>query len=121
MEHAYRSAATAKLIAVTLLLLAQACALPAMAADDSLERERLTVITRQLDLINRLADQAAAVAPKGHRRYHLDYGRLHADVQRIRASVQDYLVPQRAQPRDPVPLTGTYNREAIGGTEASRP
>ena len=82
---------------------------PAVAADGvAMEREQLTALARQLDLIDRLAEHAANTAPQERARYHFDYVRLHADLQRVRAGLQDYLVPQRAQPRDPVPLAGDY-------------
>jgi RAQPRD family integrative conjugative element protein len=83
---------------------------PASAADDALEREQLATLVRQLDLIDRLAEHAANAAPQTPARYHFDHVRLRADLKRIRAGLQDYLVPQRAQPRDPIPLTGDYVR-----------
>lgn len=83
---------------------------PAIAADDALEREQLATLVRQLDLIDRLAEHTANAAPQTSARYHFDYVRLRADLKRIRAGMQDYLVPQRAQPRDPIPLTGDYVR-----------
>lgn len=82
---------------------------PAHAADDTPERDQLTALARQLDLIDRLAEHAAT-APQSRARYHFDYERLRADLKRVHAGVQDYLVPQRAQPRDPVPLAGNYMR-----------
>lgn len=94
------------LLAVPLLV---ASGLPfAFAADESAEHERLAAIVRQLDMIDRLAEHAATVSPLGHARYHFDYERLREDVGRVRAGVQDYLVPLRAQPRDPLPLTADY-------------
>lgn len=83
---------------------------PAIAADDALEREQLATVVRQLDLTDRLTERAASTAPRERARYHFDYTRLRTDLQRIRADLQDYLVPQRAQPRDPVPLAGDYVR-----------
>ena len=87
---------------------------PAHAADDAPERERLAALARQLDLGDRLAEHAANSAPRGRARYHFDYARLHADLKHIHAGLQDYLVPQRAQPRDPVPLTADYTRTSTG-------
>ncbi|HEK3492974.1 TPA: RAQPRD family integrative conjugative element protein [Pseudomonas aeruginosa] len=82
---------------------------PAVAADGvAMEREQLTALARQLDLIDRLAEHAANTAPQERARYHFDYARLRADLKRVRAGLQDYLVPQCAQPRDPVPLAGDY-------------
>ncbi|QJY33305.1 raqprd family integrative conjugative element protein [Diaphorobacter sp. JS3050] len=79
-------------------------------ADDTPECEQLAALARQLDLIDRLAEHAGNTAPQARARYHFDYARLHADLRRVRAGLQDYLVPQRAQPRDPVPLAGDYVR-----------
>lgn len=89
------------------------------ASDNSPERAALAALTRQLDLVDRLATQAATVAPQEPARTHFDYARLREDVARMRAGVQDYLVPQRAQPRDPLPLSGHYTRSsADAGREA---
>lgn len=79
-------------------------------ADDALEREQLATLAHQLDLIDRLAEHAANTAPQARARYHFDYARLRADLRRVGAGLQDYLVPERAQPRDPVPLAGDYVR-----------
>ncbi|MCK9988818.1 MAG: hypothetical protein AzoDbin1_05290 [Azoarcus sp.] len=92
---------------------------PAIAADDTPEREQLAALARQLDLIERIAEHATNIAPQSRSRYHFDYARLRTDLKRVRAGVQDYLVPQRAQPRDPVPLTGDYVRH--DGREESSP
>lgn len=94
----------------------------AVAADGAAEREQLAALDRQLELLDRLAEHAADVSPQDRARYHFDYARLREDVKRVRAGVQDYLVPQRAQPRDPVPLAGDYLRgSADGGKEALKP
>ncbi|NMG49224.1 raqprd family integrative conjugative element protein [Azoarcus communis] len=92
------------------LTIALAGASPASAGDATAEHEQLAALARQLNLIERLAEHAANTAPQARARYHFDYARLRADLQRIRAGLQDYLVPQRAQPRDPVPLAGDYVR-----------
>jgi len=105
------------------LLLAASGMHSAVAADDA-EHEQLAALERQLELVDRLAQHAAAVAPQDRARYHFDYARLREDVKRVRAGVQDYLVPQRAQPRDPVPLAGDYVRGDTGthdGKEAPKP
>ena len=95
---------------------------PAVAADGvAMEREQLTALARQLDLIDRLAEHAANTAPQERARYHFDYVRLHADLQRVRAGLQDYLVPQRAQPRDPAPLAGDYVRRDRADDEEPSP
>ena len=92
------------------LTIALAGASPASAGDATAEHEQLAALARQLDLIDRLAEHAATAAPQERARYHFDYARLRADLKRVRAGLQDYLVPQRAQPRDPVPLAGDYVR-----------
>ncbi|HCI2555388.1 TPA: RAQPRD family integrative conjugative element protein [Pseudomonas aeruginosa] len=95
---------------------------PAVAADGvAMEREQLAVLARQLDLIDRLAEHAAGTAPQERARYHFDYARLRADLKRVRAGLQDYLVPQRAQPRDPVPLAGDYVRRDRADDEEPSP
>lgn len=83
---------------------------PAHAADDAPEHERLAALVRQIELADRLAEHAASTAPQERARYHFDYDRLRGDLQRVRTGLQDYLVPQRAQPRDPIPLSGDYLR-----------
>ncbi|ANX03875.1 RAQPRD family integrative conjugative element protein [Immundisolibacter cernigliae] len=90
-------------------------------ADDTPEREQLAALARQLDLMDRLAEHAANTAPQERVRYHFDYARLRADLNRVRAGVQDYLVPQRAQPRDPVPLAGDYVRRDRADDEEPSP
>ena len=90
------------------LTIALAGASPASAGGVAAEHEQLAALARQLDLIDRLAEHAANTAPQERARYHFDYAQLRADLERVRAGLQDYLVPQRAQPRDPVPLAGDY-------------
>lgn len=113
---------TARLAA---LLLAAAGLQPAIAADpadNATEREMLAAVARQLELLDRLAERAAATAPQERARYHFDYTRLRADLERVRSGVHDYLAPQRAQPRDPVPLAGDYTRSnAAPDKEAPSP
>jgi RAQPRD family integrative conjugative element protein len=105
------------------LLLAAAGLQPAIAADASdnaAEREMLAAVTRQLDLLDRLAERAAATAPQERTRYRFDYARLRADLERVRTGVRDYLVPQRAQPRDPVPLAGDYTHSDAAPTTPAK-
>ena len=110
--------------ALAVVLTVSFSALQPAAAADSLasEREHLAALARQLDLIDRLAEHAAHTAPQERARYHFDYAQLRADLERVRAGLQDYLVPQRAQPRDPVPLAGDYTRSgAASDKEAPSP
>ena len=87
-------------------------ATPASAGDASPEHAQLATLARQLDLIDRLAEHAANTAPQQRTRYHFDHARLREDLQRVRAGIQDYLTPPRAQPRDPVELSGDYRQSS---------
>ncbi|WP_425531787.1 RAQPRD family integrative conjugative element protein [Stenotrophomonas maltophilia] len=91
----------------------------AAAADDGIEREQLAALVRQLDLIDRLAEHAAHTAPQERARYHFDHARLREDLQRVRAGIQDYLTPPRAQPRDPVELSGDYRQSSPPSDEGA--
>lgn len=79
-------------------------------ASEAIEREQLATLVLQLDLIDRLANHAATAEPQHRARYHFDYTRLQEDIERIRAGINDYLTPQRAQPRDPIELLGDYRQ-----------
>ena len=79
---------------------------------------RLATLIRQLDLIERLAEDSARLPRDETSRYHFDYPRFRDDVQRMRQGIRDHLSPQRAQPRDPLPLSGDYRREAEAGHES---
>ena len=106
---------------LAVLLAALLSAMQPAIADDTPEREQLAVLARQLDLIDRLAEHAAKSAPQERARYHFDYARLRGDLKRVRAGLQDYLVPRRAQPRDPVPLAGDYVRRDRADDEEPAP
>ena len=84
----------------------------AVAADKTIEREQLATLVRQLDMLDRLAEHNANLPGQDSSRYHFDYARLREDIERIRNGIRDYLTPQRAQPRDPVELTGDYRQES---------
>jgi len=96
--------------ALAAVLAVSLSALQPAIADDTPEREQLATLTRQLNLIDHLAEHAAGSAPQASARYHFDYARLQQDIKRIRAGIHDYLTPQRAQPRDPVELLGDYHQ-----------
>ncbi|MCP1463314.1 RAQPRD family integrative conjugative element protein [Pseudomonas sp. S3E17] len=77
----------------------------------------LAVLLRQLDLIERQAEASARLPHDDTSRYHFDYTRFRDDVQRMRQGIRDHLSPQRAQPRDPLPLSGDYRRETEANHE----
>lgn len=81
---------------------------------------RLATLVRQLDLIERLSEDSARLPRDDNSRYHFDYRRFHDDVQRMRQGIRDHLSPQRAQPRDPLPLQGDYRREMEVAREPER-
>lgn len=86
------------------------------------EHSQLALVMRELNLLDRVTEHAAASAPQERARYHFDYARLRRDLQRVRTGIHDYLVPQRAQPRDPVPMAGDYVRhDAAPGQKATTP
>ncbi|MDG3872336.1 RAQPRD family integrative conjugative element protein [Pseudomonas aeruginosa] len=97
---------------IVLLLLAISSLQPAIASTAAIEREQLAALVRQIDLIDRLAEHAAHTAPQQRARYHFDHARLREDLQRVRTGIQDYLTPPRAQPRDPVELSGDYRQSS---------
>ena len=73
------------------------------------ERDQLSLVQQQLDIIERIATRAdTANRPEPNERYRFDYPSLIQDLQRIRQGVQGYLSPSRAQPRDPSELVGDY-------------
>ncbi|ACL73924.1 plasmid conserved hypothetical protein RAQPRD [Thioalkalivibrio sulfidiphilus HL-EbGr7] len=81
-------------------------------AGDATEPERLAVLMRQLDMLDRLAEHSERLPKQDASRYHFDYARLREDIERVRSGIRDYLTPQRAQPRDPTTLIGDYRQEA---------
>lgn len=104
----------AQLLFLALLLAPELSPPSATAAEPA----RLATLLRQLDLIERQAEASARLTRDDGSRYHFDYPRLRDDVQRMRQGIRDHLSPQRAQPRDPLPLSGDYRREAEAGHES---
>ncbi|EPZ16327.1 hypothetical protein M622_13150 [Thauera terpenica 58Eu] len=94
---------------------------PVLAGDSALENAQLVALVRQLDQLERTARHGASLTRDERARYQFDYARLDQDIERIRAGLQDYLVPQRAQPRDPVPLVGDYVRRDRADDEEPSP
>ncbi|NWB12726.1 conjugal transfer protein [Pseudomonas sp. D5002] len=78
------------------------------------EQDQLSLVQQQLDIIERLSTRAeVASTSEPNERYRFDYPRLSQDIQRIRQSVQDYMSPSRAQPRDPAELVGDYRLDTL--------
>lgn len=76
------------------------------------EHTRLALILQQLQRIDTLSHEAEASAAAPRARYAFDYPRFASDLERLREGIADYLHPSRAQPRDPVELSGDYRRES---------
>lgn len=81
-------------------------------ATSTSERSNLGVILRQLIVLEETTNQSSQIAIEPSQRYSFDYQRLAEDIARIRHGINDYLSPHRAQPRDPVELSGSYTMEA---------
>ena len=75
------------------------------------EHTCLALILQQLQRIDTLSHEAKAIAAAPPGRYTFDYPRFTHDLERLRQGITDYLHPSRAQPRDPVELSGHYRRE----------
>ncbi len=120
MAHSFRSRAAGSGALILPLLAALASALPLPAwADAPLQRQELAAALRQIQALEHLVETSAAATPiEPSQRYHFDYPRLLADLARVRAGLQDYLTPPRAQPRDPVELSGQYRLESDAAHEA---
>lgn len=89
------------------------CALPiphASAASAS-EQSNLAIMIRQLNALEDTARRSTQLPDEPGKRYYFDYPRLTRDIERIRLGLENYLTPSRAQPRDPVELSGSYSSE----------
>jgi RAQPRD family integrative conjugative element protein len=73
-----------------LILIALMGLIPKALADNApLQRQQLAATLRQLDALERLVEQSAAVTPiVPGARYHFDYPRLRADLVRARAGAR---------------------------------
>lgn len=94
------------------LLLAFGITLTA-AAQDNRERSDLSLMQRQITVIEQLADRARiSQVDVETSRYHFDYPRFVADLERVRQGISKYLSPSRAQPADLAELTSDYRADA---------
>ncbi|WP_081729424.1 RAQPRD family integrative conjugative element protein [Pseudomonas sp. QTF5] len=80
----------------------------AAANEVSDEHIRLATLLRELNAIDRLAIPGDTLSDQGSPRYRFNYARLRADIHRVSNGIQHYLTPQRATPRDSIPLHGSY-------------
>lgn len=101
-------------LAIAIVLVTSGCLLlttNAMAASSS-EQANLYLMIQQLNALENTAQRSGKIANDPGRRYFFDYMRLTHDIARIRNGLNEYLSPIRAQPRDPVELSGDYTTEA---------
>lgn len=84
---------------------------PFAIASPASEPASFDVMLRQLNAFEETARHSAQVSDEPGKRYSFDYQRLTDDIARIRQGLKDYLSPSRAQPRDPVELSGNYTTE----------
>ena len=76
------------------------------------EQDNLALLLSQLRLLDatlQRAEKQAIVATD--LRFYFDYPQAHADIQAMRNGIEHYLTPSRAQPRQVLPLAGTYRQE----------
>lgn len=82
-------------------------------AQDARERSDLSLMQRQITVIEQLADRARiSQVDVETSRYHFEYSRFVADLERIRQGINKYLSPSRAQPADLAELTSDYRADA---------
>lgn len=92
------------LMTLAILVLTQ----PAFAKERDLQHAQLQAFVRQLEQMQvRIADDLIRPPQKGER-YYFDYQRFEEDLKRVQRGLEDYLIPKRAQPRDPLELMGNY-------------
>ena len=78
------------------------------------ERARLAAILRQLNTVERLVARRSESVRPDAARYYFDYPRLLEDIDSIRRGIDAYLVPERAQPREPARLNlQTFRRSTL--------
>ncbi|SHN14398.1 integrative conjugative element protein, RAQPRD family [Pseudomonas asturiensis] len=110
---ALRSTSTRVQICFTAALLCSSLSsTDTLAAGTASEQANIEVMIRQLNALEAVAQRSLDLPKESSQRYHLDYPRLVSDIARIRQGLQDYMSPSRAQPRDPVEISGQYT---IGG------
>lgn len=75
------------------------------------EQSNMAIMIRQLNTLEDTAQRSAQLTDEPGKRYYFDYPRFTRDIERIRLGLENYLTPSRAQPRDPVELSGSYSTE----------
>lgn len=99
---------------IPLLFAALIVATPPSFAQESIEHNELATILRQLEWIQNIATNKANTPVAQPSRYTFDYQRFSNDIAHIQTGIRDYLSPKRAQPRDPIDISGNYQVETMG-------
>ncbi|MCG3471817.1 RAQPRD family integrative conjugative element protein [Xenorhabdus bovienii] len=96
---------------VSLLGLTVLCMPLAQAA----EKDELASAKHLIDQVQMALERANIAESQSeaseHPRYDFDYVRIKADLNTLKDSIDDYLTPSRAQPRDSTSLSGHYRQE----------
>jgi len=104
-----------RLLPIGLIVLLGTCTqIPTATAASASEQTNLEVMIRQLNALEDTARRSAKVTDEPGKRFFLDYQRLSSDIERIRHGLESYLSPSRAQPRDPVEISGSYIKARTG-------
>ena len=82
---------------------------PPTFADADAERETLSRILHELELLDPLLAEAKAAADPDAR-IHFRYDWLRKDLERVRQGIEEHIDAQRAEPRTVAPLRGDYRR-----------
>ena len=94
-----------KVIAVSIL----SVSLISLNADSETEREALTRLVQELQLLIPIVDRAERHAGP-QRRVQFRYDWLRKDLERVSTGIRDYLEDSRLEPRVVEPLRGEYQR-----------
>lgn len=113
MHQLIRPTKTAYSLAFKAIVTAFSCTVPETYVNAAIASERVYIdlLVHQLNALEETASRSAELSEKTEERYHFDYSLLMDDIARIRRGLKDYLSPHRAQPRDPVELSGSYTME----------
>jgi RAQPRD family integrative conjugative element protein len=91
-----------------IVLIGTCTQVPTGNAASASEQTNVEVMTRQLNALEDTVRRSAEIADEPGKRFFLDYERLAGDIRRMRHGLESYLSPSRAQPRDPVEISGSY-------------
>lgn len=109
-QHFFLPPLRRRTTAALVFLIATCSQVQIAAATSASEHTHLETMIRQLNALEDTARRSAKVEDEPGKRFYFDYPRLAGDIARIRIGIENYLSPTRAQPRDPVELSGKYTK-----------